>query len=67
MAGEGEIMDLFQFDTEVGNQSVVKVKPKNLLETAVTNSLMRLMSEGEEQLVDTYVRFKKTSTNGIKK
>lgn len=59
MAGEGEIMDLFQFDTEVGNQSVVKVKPKNLLETAVTNSLMRLMSEGEEQPVDTYVRFKK--------
>ncbi|UNL88018.1 DNA polymerase III subunit alpha [Bacillus subtilis] len=58
MAGNGEIMDLFQFSTEVGHQSVVKVKPKNLLEAAVTNSLMRLMSDGEEQPVDTYVNYK---------
>lgn len=58
MAGNGEIMDLFQFSTEVGHQSVVKVKPKNLLEAAVTNSLMRLMSDGEEQPVDTYVKYK---------
>lgn len=58
MVGKGEIMDLFQFSTEVGHQSAVKVKPKNLLEAAVTNSLMRLMSDGEEQPVDTYVKFK---------
>lgn len=58
MAGNGEIMDLFQFSTEVGHQSVVKVKPKNLLEAAVTNSLMRLMSDSEEQPVDTYVKYK---------
>ncbi|TWM21476.1 DNA polymerase III subunit alpha [Bacillus licheniformis] len=58
MSGNGEIMDLFQFSTEVGHQSVVKVKPKNLLEAAVTNSLMRLMSDGEEQPVDTYVKYK---------
>lgn len=59
MVGKGEVMDLFQFSTEVGNDAVVKVKPQNLLEAAVTNSLMRLMAEGEEQPVDTYVRFKK--------
>ncbi|MGG3890230.1 DNA polymerase III subunit alpha [Metabacillus fastidiosus] len=58
MVGKGEIMDLFQFSTEVGHQSAVKVKPNNLLEAAVTNSLMRLMSDGEEQPVDTYVKFK---------
>lgn len=58
MVGNGEIMDLFQFSTEVGNDAAVKVKPQNLLEAAVTNSLMRLMSDGDEQPVDTYVRFK---------
>ncbi|PHA03043.1 DNA-dependent DNA polymerase [Bacillus pseudomycoides] len=58
MVGQGEIMDLFQFSTEVGHGAAVKVKPQNLLEAAVTNSLMRLMAEGEEQPVDTYVRYK---------
>lgn len=58
MAGNGGVMDLFQFSTEVGHQAVIKVKPKNLLEAAVTNSLMRLMSDGEEQPVDTYVKYK---------
>jgi len=59
MIGEGNVMDLFQFSTEVGHQSVIKVKPENLLEAAVTNSLMRLMADGDEQPVDTYVKFKK--------
>lgn len=58
MVGNGEIIDLFQFSTEVGHQSAVKVKPQSLLEAAVTNSLMRLMSDGDEQPVDTYVKFK---------
>ncbi len=58
MVGKGEIMDLFQFSTEVGFQSALKVKPNNLLEAAVINSLMRLMSDGEEQPVDTYIKFK---------
>lgn len=58
MVGNGEVMDLFQFSTDIGMQSVMKVKPENLLEAAVTNSLMRLMAEGEEQPVDTYVKFK---------
>ncbi len=58
MLGDGNVMDLFQFSTEVGHQSAIKVKPQNLLEAAVTNSLMRLMADGEEQPVDTYVKFK---------
>ncbi|WP_425203763.1 DNA polymerase III subunit alpha [Priestia megaterium] len=58
MLGDGNVMDLFQFSTEVGHQSAIKVKPQNLLEAAVTNSLMRLMADGEEQPVDTYVKYK---------
>jgi DNA polymerase-3 subunit alpha len=58
MVGKGEVMDLFQFSTDIGLQSVVKVKPTSLLEAAVTNSLMRLMSDGDEQPVDTYVKYK---------
>jgi DNA polymerase-3 subunit alpha len=62
MVGKGEVMDLFQFSTDIGLQSVIKVKPTSLLEAAVTNSLMRLMSDGEEQPVDTYVKYKNDIT-----
>lgn len=58
MLGSGEVMDLFQFSTEIGLESAVKVKPSNLLETAVANSLMRLMSESDEQPIDTFIKFK---------
>lgn len=58
MLGSGEVMDLFQFSTEIGLQSAVKVKPSNLLETAAANSLMRLMSDGEEQPIDTFIKYK---------
>lgn len=58
MVGKDEVMDLFQFSTDVGQQAVVKVKPRNLLEAAVTNSLMRLMSDGDEQPVDTYIKYR---------
>lgn len=58
MLGSGEVMDLFQFSTEVGHLAAVKVKPKNLLETAAANSLMRLMSEGGEQPIDTFIKYK---------
>lgn len=59
MLGEGSVPDLFQFSTEMGLQTAIKVKPKNLLEVASANSLMRLMNEGEgEQPIDTFVRFK---------
>lgn len=59
MLGEGTVMDLFQFSTDVGYQAAIKVKPSNLLETASANSLMRLMAgDGEEQPIDTFIRFK---------
>ncbi|WP_099301930.1 PHP domain-containing protein [Bacillus sp. Marseille-P3800] len=59
MLGNGEVLDLFQFSTDIGHQSVIKVKPNNLLEVAAANSLMRLMAEGgQEQPIDTFVRYK---------
>lgn len=59
MLGDGSVSDLFQFSTDIGHQSAIKVKPKNLIEVASANSLMRLMSDGEqEQPIDTFVRYK---------
>jgi DNA polymerase-3 subunit alpha len=59
MLGSGEVMDLFQFSTDIGIQSAIKVKPSNLIETAAANSLMRLMSEGgAEQPIDTFIKYK---------
>lgn len=58
MLGSGEVADLFQFSTEIGIQAAMKVKPNNLLEVAAANSLMRLMSDGEEQPIDTFIKYK---------
>jgi DNA polymerase-3 subunit alpha len=58
MIGDNTIVDLFQFDTEVGLQAAQKVKPTNMFEMAVVNSLMRLMGDGKKQPVDQYVEYK---------
>lgn len=56
--GENSIPDLFQFDTQVGLQCAKKVQPTSVLELAVANSLMRLMSDGDVQPVDKYILHK---------
>jgi DNA polymerase-3 subunit alpha len=58
MVGENKIPDIFQFDTPVGLQAAQKVKPTNLIEMAVANSLMRLMPDHGESPIDTYVKHK---------
>ena len=58
MVDNGDITALFQFDTAVGSQAVKAIQPRNLMELAVGNAVMRLMCEGELPL-DTYVRFKR--------
>jgi len=58
MASSGTIPDLFQFSTAIGHSTIKKVQPKNLIEMVATNSLMRLQSEGMEQPIDTFIRFK---------
>ena len=60
MVARNDVTDLFQFDTTVGLQAAKRIKPHSLVELATANSIMRLMvsSEGAEQPMDTYIRYK---------
>jgi len=53
-----EILKLFQFETAIGGQCAEKAKPINLIELTTINSLMRLMTNEEEQPIDKYIRFR---------
>ena len=54
---KGELLSAFQFETMVGSQALSLIKPTSLLELANANSLMRLMSDGEQPM-DKYIRYK---------
>lgn len=54
---DGKLLNAFQFDTLTSIKALQTIKPKSLLELANTNSLMRLMSDGE-QPTDRYVRLR---------
>lgn len=56
--GENKVVDLFQFDTQVGLQAARQIKPHNLVELATANSIMRLMVKEGEQPIDTYIRYR---------
>lgn len=59
MAINLEIINLFQFSTQVGIQCIQKVKPHSLTEMGVANAIMRLMAQdGKEQPIDIYVKYK---------
>ena len=55
-----EVLNLFQFDTQVGGQAVKKLKPRSVQELAAINALIRLMAQekGAETPVDRYYRIK---------
>lgn len=57
---ENSVLDIFQFDSEVGSQAAKKINPQNILEMSDANGLMRLMTaeKGAETPMDKYVRFK---------
>ena len=57
---ENSVLNIFQFDSEVGGQAAKKIKPRNILEMTDANGLMRLMTgeDNGEQPIDKYVRFK---------
>ena len=57
---KGNVLNVFQFDSEVGSQAAKKIKPTNILEMADANGLMRLMTaeKGEETPMEKYVRYK---------
>ena len=58
MLFKGEIIAAFQFETIVGRVALEKVKAKTFDEIAAANSLMRLSSDGSEQPIDKFVRYK---------
>lgn len=57
---ENSVLNIFQFDSDVGGQAAKKIKPTNILEMADANGLMRLMTaeKGQESPMEKYVRFK---------
>lgn len=57
---ENNVLNIFQFDSEVGSQAAKKIKPKSMLEMADANGLMRLMAaeKGQESPIDKYIRYK---------
>ena len=57
---ENSVLNIFQFDSDVGSQAAKKIKPTNILEMADANGLMRLMTaeKGQESPMEKYVRFK---------
>ena len=55
----GEVVDLFQFDSDVGGQAIKSILPRNPLQMMMANALTRLTGEkGQERPIEKYVRFK---------
>lgn len=57
---ENRILDLFQFDSDVGSQAAKKIKPRTMQELADSNGLMRLAASerGAEPPMEKYIRYK---------
>ena len=56
---EGNVLDVFQFSTDVGLAIAKLIKPNSPMEMTACNALMRLMSEkGQERPMDRYARMK---------
>lgn len=53
----GEVINAFQFETQVGGAALKKVNPHSLQEVIAANSLMRLSCEGK-QPIDKFVEHK---------
>ena len=56
---DGKIINLFQFETQVGGVCIKRTRPQNVKQLAAANSVMRLMaSDGGETPLDRFVRFR---------
>ena len=57
---EGNILNIFQFDSDIGSQAAKKIRPGTMLELSDANGLMRLMTaeKGAETPMEKYIRFK---------
>ena len=56
----GDVINVFQFDSQIGSQAAKKIKPQTILELSDANGLMRLMTaeQGAETPMEKYIRFK---------
>ena len=57
---ENNVLNIFQFDSDVGSQAAKKIKPKSILEMADANGLMRLMTseKGQKSPMEKYIEYK---------
>ena len=57
---DNDILNIFQFDSEVGGQAAKKIKPQSILEMTDANGLMRLMTaeKGQESPMEKYIKYK---------
>lgn len=58
MLGRGEVVDVFQFQTQIGIEAIRKIKPRSLKELALSSSVMRLVGDGEIDPIDRFVKYK---------
>lgn len=55
----GKVMDVFQFNTDIGIDTVKKIKPKDPIQLMSANALLRLSGEnGKERPMERYCRLK---------
>lgn len=61
MVWEHKIQSLFQMEKQSGIQGIALIKPKNINDLAVLNSMIRLMAteKGGEQPLNTWARYRK--------
>ena len=54
------VLNIFQFDSDVGSQAAKKIRPTSILEMADANGLMRLMTneKGQDTPMEKYIKFK---------
>ena len=58
-ASDGEIANLFQWETAVGAIAIKKAQPRSVMEMATINSAIRVQSDGAIQPIDRYIAFHK--------
>lgn len=58
MLSNGDIFDAFQMSSLVARNAMRKIKPETFDEVAITNTIIRLQTDGE-QPIDKFVRYKK--------
>lgn len=56
---KGDILDVFQFNTQIGHEAIKMIQPRSPIEMSAANALIRLTApEGQERPFDRYVKFK---------